>query len=281
MWSNKRLIHLLALAFVVLAGTSGVAMADGIAHEWQVGLQNAASPVAEKVNGLHNLLIYIITGVTILVTVLLVYVMFRFNAKRNPEPSKRSHNTLLEVAWTVVPVLILVVVAIPSFKLLYYQDRATDADMTVKAIGHQWYWSYEYPDQGNFRFDSMMLTDDQLPEGGHRLLEVDNRIVVPAGKSIRLLVTSDDVLHSFAMPSMGVKLDAVPGRLNETWFMAEEPGTYYGQCSELCGVNHGFMPIVIEAVPESEFNAWVDEAQEKFARAGGGETVTLAQNTLR
>ncbi|MFD0389395.1 cytochrome c oxidase subunit II [Tistrella bauzanensis] len=183
---------------------------------------------------------------------------------------------MLEVAWTVAPILILVVIAIPSFRLIYFEDKVEEADLTIKAVGHQWYWSYEYPDNGNFGFVSNMIEEADLPEGGHRLLEVDNRVVVPVGQTVRLLITSEDVLHSFAMPSFGVKMDAVPGRLNETWFRVEKPGVYYGQCSEICGIRHGFMPIVIEARAEGEFNNWVTEAQGKFARVDQGGDVRVA-----
>ena len=244
---SKDLVSSLIAVCAVLFGTAGAAFAEGVAHDWQLNLQAPATPVMERVVDLHDILLYICFGVSIFVLALLVVVVLRFNRKSNPTPSKRSHHTLLEIGWTVAPILILVVIAIPSFRLIYFENKVEEADLTIKAIGHQWYWSYEYPDNGNFTFISNLLEGDALPAGGHRLLEVDNRVVVPAGKTIRLLITSEDVLHSFAMPSFGVKMDAVPGRLNETWFRVEKPGVYYGQCSEICGVRHGFMPIVIEA----------------------------------
>ena len=235
---------------------------------WQLGLQPAASPLMERVTSFHNMLMVIITLICILVLALLLYVGFRFRADRNATPSRRTHNTLLEVVWTAVPVLILVIIAIPSFRLLYYADVIPDTDMTIKAIGRQWYWSYEYPDHDNFTFDAFMIPEAELEPGMQRLLETDNRVVLPANTNIRVQVTASDVLHSWAMPSLGVKIDAVPGRLNEIWIHINEPGVYYGQCSELCGVMHGFMPITIEAVPPDEFTAWVEEAKTMFARAG-------------
>jgi cytochrome c oxidase subunit 2 len=215
----------------------------------------------------------VITLITLFVLALLIYTCVRFRESRNPVPSRRTHNTLLEIVWTAVPVLILVIIAIPSFKLLYYQDRLPETELTIKAIGHQWYWTYEYPDHGNFTFDAIMLPDEEIGPGQHRLLETDNRVVLPVGTNIRVLVTAADVLHAWAMPSMGVKVDAVPGRLNELWLHITEPGVYYGQCSELCGANHGFMPIAVEALPKEEFEAWVAEAQTRFARVDGGIAV--------
>ncbi|MBA76224.1 MAG: cytochrome c oxidase subunit II [Tistrella sp.] len=273
---SKDLVSSLIAVCAVLFGTAGAAFAEGVAHDWQLNLQAPATPVMERVVDLHDILLYICFGVSIFVLALLVVVVLRFNRKSNPTPSKRSHHTLLEIGWTVAPILILVVIAIPSFRLIYFENKVEEADLTIKAIGHQWYWSYEYPDNGNFTFISNMLEGDALPAGGHRLLEVDNRVVVPAGKTIRLLITSEDVLHSFAMPSFGVKMDAVPGRLNETWFRVEKPGVYYGQCSEICGVRHGFMPIVIEARAEGDFENWVTEAQGRFARVDGTDEVRVA-----
>ena len=233
---------------------------------WQLGLQPAAGPLMERVISFHNMMMVIITLICLLVLALLLYTGFRFRAARNPSPSKRTHNTVLEVVWTAVPVLILVIIAIPSFRLLYYADVIPDTDMTIKAIGRQWYWTYEYPDHDNFTFDAFMIRDEDLEPGMQRLLETDNRVVLPARTNIKVQVTASDVLHSWAMPSLGVKIDAVPGRLNEIWIHINEPGVYYGQCSELCGVLHGFMPITIEAVEPEEFVAWVEEAKTMFAR---------------
>nr|WP_206374308.1 cytochrome c oxidase subunit II [Sneathiella chinensis] len=213
----------------------------------------------------HQLLLVIITAITVLVLVLLVYVVVRFNRKANPNPSKTSHNTLIEIIWTVVPVLILVVIAIPSFNLLYFGDRVEKADMTLKAIGYQWYWGYEYMDEDGLAFEAVMLEDNELKEGQPRLLATDNTVVVPVDTNIRLLITAEDVIHSWAMPALGVKMDAVPGRLNETWMRVEKEGMYYGQCSELCGARHGFMPIAVKAVSKEEYAKWLVEAKKKYA----------------
>lgn len=232
---------------------------------WQTGMQDAATPLMRNITEFHNLLLVMITLISLFVLALLAYVVWRFSEARNPTPSRTTHNTLVEVLWTVVPVVILVIVAIPSFKLLYYSDVIPKADLTVKAIGHQWYWSYEYPDHGNFTFDSTMIATDELKPGQPRLLAVDNYIVVPVNKVVRVQVTADDVLHSWAIPSFGVKTDGVPGRLNEVWFKAERTGTFYGQCSELCGANHGFMPIRVDVVSDKDFAAWIAKARKEFA----------------
>lgn len=238
----------------------------GMAAPWQLNLQSAGSPVQEEVISFHTLLLWIITAISVFVLALLLYVSWRFRASANPNPSRSTHNTLLEVVWTGVPVLILVIIAVPSFRLLYFQDGFKNADMTIKAIGKQWYWTYEYPDHGNFTFDAYMLSREEAAEVGKPgLLATDYEVVVPTETNVRVLITGADVLHSWAMPSLGVKMDAVPGRLNESWFRIEQPGMYYGQCSELCGVNHGFMPIAIRAVPQADFDAWVQEAQAEFA----------------
>ena len=238
-----------------------------VPQPWTFGFQEAATPVMRDIQDLHQLLLIIITVITLFVLALLLYVIFRFNAKRNPTPSRTSHNTLVEVLWTVLPVLILVVIAVPSFKLLYFMDRTDKPELTLKVTGNQWYWSYQYQDYGDFRFDSLMIPTEQLQPGQLRLLEVDNQVVVPVGTNIRLLLTSADVLHAWSVPAFGVKMDTVPGHLNETWMRIERPGTYYGQCSELCGVNHGFMPIAVRAVSKEEFQVWVEEAKKKFAAA--------------
>ncbi len=256
---------LMALFGSVLFSSSALADAR---EDWGLGFLEAASPVMEQITEFHNLLLVIIVAITLLVLFLLLYVMFRFRESANPEPSKTSHNTLVEIIWTAVPILILVVIAIPSFRLLYYSDTIPeDIDMTIKATGHQWYWSYAYPDHGNFEFDSLMLEDDELPEGGQRLLDVDNQIVVPVNAKVRVLVTASDVIHNWAMPEFGNKTDAVPGRINETWFQATRTGTFYGQCSELCGIRHAFMPIRVDVVTQEEFDAWVAQAKEEFASA--------------
>jgi cytochrome c oxidase subunit II len=237
------------------------------AQPWQIGQQAPATPIMERVHSFHDMLMWIISAIVIFVLALLVYACWRFAEGRNPVPSRRSHHPTLEVIWTVVPVLILVIIAIPSFKLLYFVDVEPETELTIKATGHQWYWSYTYPDSGNFTFDANMIADSDLQDGQLRLLETDNRVVVPVGTNVRIQTTADDVIHSWAVPQFGVKVDAVPGRLNQLWISVERPGVYYGQCSELCGINHGFMPITVEAKTREDFDAWVAEAKTKFARA--------------
>jgi len=234
---------------------------------WQIGQQAPATPIMERVHSFHDMLMWIISAIVIFVLALLLYACWRFAEDRNPVPSRRSHHPTLEVIWTVVPVLVLVIIAIPSFKLLYYVDVEPETELTIKATGHQWYWSYTYPDSGNFTFDANMIADSDLQDGQLRLLDTDNRVVVPVGTNVRIQTTADDVIHSWAVPQFGVKVDAVPGRLNQLWINVERPGVYYGQCSELCGINHGFMPITVEAKTREDFDAWVAEAKTKFARA--------------
>ncbi|MBS7552428.1 cytochrome c oxidase subunit II [Ancylobacter dichloromethanicus] len=252
---------------LALAGNGAALAGTGQPSPWQINLQGAASPVMESMHSFHTFLLVIIVAVVLLVLVLLVVVMMRFNEKANPVPSRTTHHTLIEVAWTVVPVLILVAIAIPSFRLLFHQLDLPQADMTVKVTGHQWYWSYEYPDNGGFSFDSLMVATEDLKPGQPRLLAVDNEVVVPVNKIVRIQVTAADVIHSFALPSFGVKIDALPGRLNESWFQATKEGVYYGQCSELCGKDHAFMPIAIRVVSEEEFAGWVEKAKQEFAAA--------------
>jgi cytochrome c oxidase subunit 2 len=257
-----------------LFGGIGVAAAEdgvvGAPQPWQLGLQASASPVKEQLTDFHNLLVVVITGITLLVLALLIYVMVRFNSRSNPAPTRTSHNTVIEVLWTVVPVIILVIIAVPSFKVLYYMDKTQDAEMTLKVTGRQWYWDYSYPDQGDIGFSSYMIPDEEIKPGQKRLLEVDNRIVLPIDTNIRILVTAGDVIHSWAMPALGIKKDAIPGRINETWARIDKEGVYYGQCSEICGTNHGFMPIAIEAVSKERFQQWVEEAKVKFAGNNDG-----------
>lgn len=260
---------LLVAAVAVAAADAAFAAAP---TPWQLGFQEPATPVMESINSLHNLLLVIIIAISVFVLALLLYCIVRFRESANPNPSKTSHNTVIEVIWTVVPVIILVVIAIPSFRLLYFSDVIPEADMTLSATGHQWYWSYQYPDHGNFGFDSTMVPDDELKPGQKRLLSVDNPVVVPVGATVRVQLSAADVLHAWAVPSFGVKTDTVPGRLNETWFRVTREGTYYGQCSELCGVNHGYMPIEIRVVSQQAFDAWVVEAQQKFAQADDAAT---------
>ncbi len=255
-----------ALALLVPAGAALAGM--GQPSAWEIGLQQAATPVMEDIVWFHNLLLWVIGAIVAFVLVLLIYIMVKFNARANPTPARTTHNTLLEVAWTVLPVMILVFVALPSFRILFFQLNTPPADLTIKATGKQWYWSYAYPDNGNFEFDSLILTEKERKPDQPRLLAVDNEIVVPVNKVVRMQVTGAEVIHSFAVPSFGVKIDAIPGRLNETWFKVTKEGVYYGQCSELCGKDHAFMPIAVRAVSEQAFSTWIEEAKKKFASAG-------------
>lgn len=234
----------------------------GAAEPWQLGFQEAASPVMERIHNFHDLMLYIIFGIAAFVLLLLVYVIIRYNAKMNPEPSKTTHNVMIEVIWTVIPIVILVIIAVPSLKMLYYMDRVDNPEMTIKAVGYQWYWGYEYPDHNDISFLSNLIPDDEIDEskGQKRLLSVDSPLVVPVETNIQIIVTAADVIHNFAVPALGVKMDGVPGRLNETWVYINEPGQYFGFCSELCGARHGFMPIEIIALPKDEFDAWAEQA---------------------
>ncbi|HIC73053.1 MAG TPA: cytochrome c oxidase subunit II [Alphaproteobacteria bacterium] len=247
--------------------------------EWQLGFQRAVTPVMESINTLHNYVLILITLISLFILALLIFVAVRFNAKSNPNPSQVTHNTVIEVLWTVVPILILVVMAIPSFKLLYLQDTFPEhVDLNIKATAYQWFWTYEYPDEG-FEFDAFKLEAEEAEEVGEPyLLAVDTKVVVPVGKVVRVQVTSADVIHAWAVPALGVKMDAYPGRLNELWFQVNEPGVYYGQCSELCGQGHAFMPIAVEAMLEAEYEVWLNEAREEYARIG--ENIRVADSNL-
>jgi cytochrome c oxidase subunit II len=254
---GRRLLGLTVAGMTLAAGGAAFGQQP---KPWEYTLQEAATPVMENITSFHNLLLVIITVITLFVLALLVIVVVKFNAKANPVPSRTTHNTLIEVAWTLIPVLILVGIAVPSFRLLFLQLDVPKADLTVKVTGKQWYWSYAYPDNGKFEFDSL-LVQDKKP----RLLGVDNEMVVPVNKVIRVQTTGADVIHSFAVPAFGIKIDAIPGRLNETWFKATKTGMFYGQCSELCGRDHAFMPIAVHVVSDQEFAAWVETAKKKFA----------------
>ena len=279
----KRLTVLAITMVAILTGAESALAGLGQPSPWQVGLQQSASPVMDNIIWFHDFLLYIISGIAGFVLVMLVVVMVRFNARTNPSPSRTTHNTLIEIAWTLIPIVVLMVIAVPSFKLLFLQLNVPAADLTVKATGKQWYWSYSYPDNGQFEFDSLMLKEGERKEGQPRLLAVDNEMVVPVNKTVRVITTGSDVIHSFAVPSFGIKIDAVPGRINETWFTATREGVYYGQCSELCGKDHAFMPIAVHVVSEQAFSAWVEEAKKKYARdeALPPTTVAAAQSTPR
>jgi cytochrome c oxidase subunit II len=279
----KRLTLVAITLIANLMGCEAALAGLGQPSPWQIGLQQSASPVMDNIIWFHDFLLYIIVGIAGFVLVLLVVVMVRFNARTNPIPSRTTHNTLIEIAWTLIPIVILMFIAVPSFKLLFFQLNVPPADLTVKATGKQWYWSYSYPDNGQFEFDSLMLKEGERKEGQPRLLAVDNEMVVPVNKTVRVITTGSDVIHSFAVPSFGIKIDAVPGRINETWFTATREGVYYGQCSELCGKDHAFMPIAVRAVSEQAFSAWVEEAKKKYARdeTPPATTVAAAQSTRR
>jgi cytochrome c oxidase subunit II len=245
----------------LLTSAATALAAPGQPSPWALGLQEAGSPVMADIAWFHNFLLVLITAITVFVLALLLIVMVRFNARANPNPSRTTHNALIEVVWTIAPVVILLAIAVPSFRLLFLELDAPKADLTVKATGKQWYWSFNYPDNGNFEFDSILVEDKDLKPDQPRLLTVDNEMVVPVNKVVHVLVTGADVIHSFAVPSFGIKIDAVPGRLNDTWFKATSEGRFHGQCSELCGKDHAFMPITVRVVNDAEFAAWV--AQEK------------------
>jgi cytochrome c oxidase subunit II len=261
----KRSAELAIMVCAVLAGARAAMAALGQPSPWQLGMQQSASPVMDHIIWFHDFLLYIIAAIVAFVLALLVIAIVRFNARRHPIPARTTHNTLLEVAWTTVPIIILLVIAVPSFKLLFFQLVLPPADLTVKATGKQWYWSYTYPDHGRFEFDSLMLKAHELKQGDPRLLAVDNEMVVPINKNVHVIATGAEVIHAFAVPSFGIKIDAIPGRINETWFKATREGVYYGQCSELCGKDHAFMPIAVRVVSEQAFAAWVEEAKKKYA----------------
>src|SRR5215472_414987 len=272
----SRLYVAAAVAVMAFIGAGAAWAGMGQPSDWQIGPQQSATPVMDDIVWFHNYLLVFITVIALFVLALLTIVVVKFNARANPTPSRTTHNTPLEILWTLVPVMILLAIAIPSFKFLFFQLNTPPADLTVKATGKQWFWSYTYPDNGKFEFDSLMLSDKEPKADVPRLLAVDNELVVPVNKVVRVQVTGADVIHAFAVPSFGIKIDAIPGRLNETWFKAEREGVYYGQCSELCGKDHAFMPIAVRVVSEQAFTAWVEEAKKKYARADGPTTVAAA-----
>ena len=263
-------------SYIFLTLTPGSVLANQ-PKDWQLGFQKAASQGMEDIVWFHDyMLLPIITAITVFVLFLLLYTCVRFRASRNKVASTTSHNTLVEVLWTLIPCLILIVMAVPSFKVLYSQDTIPKADVTIKAVGYQWYWGYEYPDE-NIIFDSYMVDEKDLKENQPRLLTVDNEIYVPVNKVIKVMITANDVLHAWALPSFGVKRDAIPGRINETWFKADRTGTFYGQCSELCGIKHAFMPITVNVVSENEYNQWLEEAKVKFANKDLNTNIKIAK----
>ena len=267
MLAPKKLIGFVTVCAVLLAlaGTGYAGL--GQPSPWQLGPQLSASPVMDDIVWFHDFLLWLIAAIALFVLVLLVYVCVKFNAAANPIPTRTTHNTLIEVLWTVVPVLILVAVAVPSFRLLFFQLEPPPADLIIKATGKQWFWTYTYPDQ-KIEFDSLMVQEKDLKQGQPRLLAVDNEVVVPVNKVVYVQTTASDVIHAFAVPSFGVLIDAVPGRLNQTWFKATREGIYYGQCRELCGKDHAFMPIQVRVASEADYNAWLTQAKQKFAIDG-------------
>ena len=272
----------LSLIFIVLFSfLSNASSTETLPKDWQLGFSEPATELMSDVIAFHSyILMPIITGISILVLALLLYIAYRYNSNRNQIASSTTHNTVIEVLWTVIPVILLIIIAIPSFRILYTAETIPKADLTIKAIGNQWYWSYEYPDYDDFSFDANMLQDEELSDPSLRLLETDTQIVVPVNKVVKLLITSNDVLHAWTIPAFAVKKDAVPGRLNETWFKAEKTGTYYGQCSELCGPKHAFMPINVKVVSQDEFDNWLNFAKEEYAssKTNFNQTFQVAKN---
>jgi len=265
MGMTDRMKFLKRLGAVAMAGLIAAPAWAQTPQPWEMGLQTAHSPVEHGIHNLHSLVTWLMFAVVVFVAALLGLTVYKFNAKRHPVANRVSHNTLLEVGWTILPVMILVIIAIPSFRLIYFEDRVRDADVTIKVTGHQWYWEYAYPDSDNIHFDSYMVTDDQLQPGQLRNLDVDNQLVVPVGKNIRILTTGADVIHSFFIPSLGVQRYAIPGRTIETWMKIDSPGDYYGECNQICGTNHSVMPISVHAVSDGDYKTWLEQAKTKFA----------------
>ena len=271
---------LAALGLWMSAGAAVAQPMVGAPAPWGLGLQAAGGVVKERIHDFNDLVLWIIIAISVFVLALLLWVAWKFRASVNPVPSKTSHHTGLEIAWTVLPVLILVIIAIPSFRLIYYTDRARDADLTINVQGRQWYWHYEYPDHGNLAFDSRPIPEDEInvAAGQIRNLSVDEPLVVPVGANIRVITTGVDVIHSFFVPSLGVQKYTIPGRALETWFRADREGIFYGQCNQICGTNHWFMPIAVRAVPQAEFQTWVDDAKKRFAAVGTPTAIAAAES---
>ena len=273
--------HLSLIFIFFFMSLTNIGAIETLPKDWQLGFSEPATELMSDVISFHSyILMPIITGISVLVLALLLYIVYRYNSNRNHTASMTTHNTLIEVLWTVIPVILLIIIAIPSFRILYTAETIPKADLTIKAIGNQWYWSYEYPDYDDFSFDANMLQDNELSDPSLRLLETDTQIVVPVNKVVKLLITSNDVLHAWTIPAFAVKKDAVPGRLNETWFKAEKIGTYYGQCSELCGPKHAFMPINVKVVTQDEFDEWLSFAKEEYAssKTNFNQTFQVAKN---
>jgi cytochrome c oxidase subunit II len=261
----SRLTAIAIAAGATLASIGAALAALGQPEPWQMDLQDSATPVMDQIASFHFFLLWVIAAISVFVLILLLIIVVRFNARANPVPSRTTHYTPIEIIWTIVPVVILAAIAVPSFRLLFVELDVPKPDITIKATGKQWFWSYSYPDNGNFEFDSLMIAEKDLKPGQPRLLTVDNELVVPVNKVVHVLVTGADVIHSFAVPSFGIRIDAIPGRINETWFKATITGMFYGQCSELCGKDHSFMPIAVRVVNDSDFTAWATQAKQKYA----------------
>lgn len=276
---GRRLLGFVVAGIALALVTSTAAFAElGQPAPWEVRLQQSGSTVMDNIHWFHNVLLVIITLITLFVLGLLITVIVKFNARANPTPSRTTHNTLIEVAWTLIPVLILVGIAVPSFRLLFLQLDLPKADLTIKATGKQWYWTYNYPDE-KIEFDSLLACDESRTKCTEpRLLTVDNNVVVPVNKVIRVQTTGADVIHSFAVPAFGIKIDAIPGRLNETWFKAEKTGMYYGQCSELCGKDHAYMPIAVKVVTDEEYAKWLTDAKKQFSSAKDSTYASAAES---
>jgi cytochrome c oxidase subunit II len=274
LFSRMAAIGLTAGALLASAGAAFAGL--GQPSPWQMDLQGSASPVMDDIATFHYYLLWVIGIISAFVLALLLIIIVRFNARANPTPSRTTHNTPIEILWTIVPVIILAAIAVPSFRLLFLQLDVPHPDLTIKATGKQWFWSYAYPDNGNFEFDSLMVPEKDLKPGQPRLLTADNDMVVPENKIVHVLVTGADVIHSFTVPSFGIRIDAIPGRMNETWFKATATGMFYGQCSELCGKDHSFMPIAVRVVSESDFNTWVAQAKQKYSAENGVPPNTFA-----
>ncbi len=272
----SRLTCLGATAGMLLGGAGAAFAGLGQPTPWEIGLQGSASPIMDDITSFNTFLTWLTSAIALFVLILLAIIIVRFNARANPIPSRTTHNTPLEILWTIVPVIILALIAVPSFRLLFVQLDVPKPDLTVKATGKQWYWSYSYPDNGNFQFDSTIVTEKDLKPGQPRLLTVDNEMVVPVNKVVHVLVTGADVIHSFAVPSFGIRIDAIPGRINDTWFKATREGMYYGQCSELCGINHSFMPIAVRVVSDTDFTTWAATAKQKYADTESAPATAVA-----
>ena len=272
----SRLAAMAVAAVALLSGISAALAGMGEPSPWQIGLQDSATPIMSEITWFHNILLWIIAGISGFVLILLLIIIVRFNARANPTPTRTTHNTFLEVMWTIVPVIILACIAVPSFRLLFVQLDVPKPDLTVKATGSQWYWTYNYPDNGNLKITSEMLEEKDLKPGQPRLLSVDNEMVVPVNKVVHVIVTGTDVIHSFTVPSFGIRIDAIPGRINDTWFRATTTGMFYGQCSELCGKDHSFMPIAVKVVSDADFAAWLAAQGHPAAQNESGSQTALA-----